>query len=171
MQWLSNTAGLLDRIIRPVGGLLQGIGLSLLLLMMLLTVSDVILRYLFNRPIVGAFELTEFMMVIFVVFAFVTCAIQKGHVAIDLIMSKMPSKIQSIFGCITTVLSILILSLITWQGFLYMMIQLDTNVLSPSLLIPRYPFVGFVVLGFGFLVIVYISNLLDFLCELFKWRK
>ena len=40
------------------------VGVSTLMVMMVLTVADVSLRYLINQPIPGAFELTEFLLVI-----------------------------------------------------------------------------------------------------------
>jgi TRAP-type C4-dicarboxylate transport system permease small subunit len=39
------------------------LGVGVLTIMMLLTVSDVLLRFVFNRPILGTLELTEYMMV------------------------------------------------------------------------------------------------------------
>ena len=170
-RWCDKTAYHINRITRPVGSILQGIGAGLLIAMMLLTASDVFLRYVFNRPIIGSFELTEFMMSVFIAFAFVICAMQKSHVAVDLVVTRLPQKYQFIIGSITSLLSIIILTLITWQSFVYMKLQYNTHVVSTSLLIPRYPFVAFLCLAFGFLVVIYLSNLLNYFCELMKWQK
>ena len=170
-RWCEKAAYHIDRITHPVGNILQGIGSALLIAMMLLTASDVILRYIFNRPIIGSFELTEFMMSIFIAFAFVTCALQKSHVAIDLIVNRLPQKLQFIAGGITSLLSIFILTLLTWQSFVYIKLQYNSHVVSTSLLIPRYPFIAFLCLAFGFLVVIYLSNLFNYMSELMKWQK
>src|SRR5262249_34962464 len=39
---------------------------GILLIMMLLTFSDVVLRYLFNRPFAGAFEVTELLLLVLI---------------------------------------------------------------------------------------------------------
>ena len=49
---------------RRVEGLLGAAASTILLVMMFLTFVDVVARYLFNRPIAGAFEVTELLLVL-----------------------------------------------------------------------------------------------------------
>lgn len=51
---------------RRVEGLLGVAASALLLFMMLLTFVDVVLRYLFNRPLAGAFEVTELVLLVLI---------------------------------------------------------------------------------------------------------
>ena len=57
-----------------LGRLLQAIGALVLAAMMFLGAADVILRYFFNSPISGAYELVEYMMAIIVPFGLCVCA-------------------------------------------------------------------------------------------------
>jgi TRAP-type transport system small permease protein len=51
---------------RRVEGLLGVASAVILLVMMLLTFVDVVARYLFNRPIAGAFEVTELLLLVLI---------------------------------------------------------------------------------------------------------
>jgi TRAP-type C4-dicarboxylate transport system permease small subunit len=51
---------------RRVEGLLGAAAAIILLVMMLLTFVDVVARYLFNRPIAGAFEVTELLLLVLI---------------------------------------------------------------------------------------------------------
>ena len=51
---------------RRAEGLLGVAASTILLVMMLLTFVDVVLRYLFNRPMAGAFEMTELLLLVLI---------------------------------------------------------------------------------------------------------
>ena len=57
-----------------------------------LTGCDVIGRYLFSRPIVGAGEITEILLVITVFGAFPTLAARAGHLRVDVLEAVMGPK-------------------------------------------------------------------------------
>ena len=74
---LSGVLDFSDRATHGVARWINGAGIAVLAAMMTLTAADVCLRYLFNRPIMGAYELNEFMMAVFVGFSFAYTAIHK----------------------------------------------------------------------------------------------
>ena len=76
----------LDKGIRSLNVLLAYAGSYVLFGMMLLTIFDVIGRYVFNSPITGAFEITEAMMVTMVFFFIGYAQAKKSHVAVDLVV-------------------------------------------------------------------------------------
>jgi TRAP-type C4-dicarboxylate transport system permease small subunit len=164
-MWLSNLASTVNRLLRPAVAVLHGIGAGVLTAMMLLTASDVTLRYVFNRPIVGSFDLTEYMMAIMVAFSLAYCALLKGHVSVDIIVSRLPSRAQAVIDGITGLLSIFLFSLITWQSWVYMKLLFASGVESSVLLIPRYPFAGLVFLGSAFLTLMLVANFLEYLSQ------
>jgi len=102
-------------------------------LMMLLTVTDVFLRYFFNAPITGTTEITEFMMVIVVFPALAYCAVSRRHINVDLLVSHFPARIQIIIDFITLLLALGIYIIITWQSFLEAMdVKTTTALLNLS---------------------------------------
>ena len=56
----------------------------ILLLLMLVTVFDVVMRYVFNRPLASAWEFTEFSMALIVFLAIAYCGWIGGHISVDL---------------------------------------------------------------------------------------
>jgi TRAP-type C4-dicarboxylate transport system permease small subunit len=125
------------------------LGAAVLFLMMLLTTIDVASRYLFNSPILGALEITEFMVVT-VVFCFLGITQQeKGHVAVDLVIGNLPSRSRRVIGFINRAASLFILSLITWMTSQRGMELLHLKEYSGTLHIPVSPFVLLVALGCG----------------------
>lgn len=164
-MWLSRAADSLNRVVRPLGGALHSVGIGVLVVMMFLTASDVTLRYVFNRPIAGAFDLTEYMMAIVVAFGLAYCAVKKGHVKVDLVVSRLPQRAQAIIDSITGFLSLGLFSLITWQCCLHIKVQFAEGVSSTVLHIPAFPFVAVVALGSALLTLVLLTDFLDFLSQ------
>jgi TRAP-type C4-dicarboxylate transport system permease small subunit len=164
-MWLSKLAAAVNRIVRPAVTILHGAGVAVLAAMMVLTASDVTLRYVFNRPIVGSFDLTEYMMAIVVSFSLAYCAFFKGHVSVDLIVSRLPRRAQAVIDGITGLLGIFIFAMITWQSWVYIKLLFASGLESSVLLIPRYPFAGLVFLGSAFLTVTLVAGFLEYLAQ------
>ena len=167
-MWLSKAADLLNRVVRPASGALHSVGISVLGLMMLLTAADVTLRYVFDRPIMGSFDLSEYMMAIVVAFGLAYCAVMKGHVKVELVVSRLPQRAQAIIDTITGLLGLGLFSLITWQCFMHMKLLFASGLTSTVLLIPVFPFVAMVGLGSALLTLVLLTDFLDFLSQAVK---
>jgi TRAP-type C4-dicarboxylate transport system permease small subunit len=153
----------LDYLMQPIIRVLLIIGISVLAVMMFLMAADVILRYLFNSPLPGAYELFEYMMAIIVSFGIVYCAHRRGHVTVDLVVDRFPKKVQAVIGSITSFFSLGLFILITWQNLWYIKEQFGSRLTSAVLLIPVYPFVAVVAIGFGAFCIVLLKDFINFL--------
>lgn len=138
---------------------------SVLSLMMFLIMCDVILRYIFNKPIIGAYEIVQYMMAILTSFAVVYCAYEKGHVSVEVVFDRLPKSVQLILACIISFLLLILLVLFSWQNVLYIKELYNQRIVSAILYIPTYPFVAAVAISFiGSCVVV----LIDFIETLFK---
>jgi len=164
-MWLGKAADSLNKLVQPAARILHGVGVGILAVLMVLTASDVTLRYVFNRPIVGSLDLTEYMMAIVVSFGLAYCAFLKGHVSVDLIVSHLPQRTQATIDSITGLFSVILFSLITWQSYVYTQLLFASGLKSTVLLIPRFPFAAMVCLGSAFLTIVLLANFLEFLSQ------
>ena len=167
-MWLSKAAGLLNRVVRPASMALHSVGAIVIGLMMLLTAADVALRYAFNRPIKGSFDLTVYMMAIVVAFGLAYCAVMKGHVKVELVVSHLPQRAQAIIDSITCLISLGLFSLITWQCFVNMKDLFASKLTSSVLLIPVFPFAGLVGIGSACLTLVLLADFLDSLSKAVK---
>jgi TRAP-type C4-dicarboxylate transport system permease small subunit len=70
---------------RYADAILGGAASAILLAMMLLTVVDVVARYVFNRPLRGAFEITELMLVVLIFAGLPLVSYADEHAVMDFI--------------------------------------------------------------------------------------
>ena len=162
-MWSKDTTNSLTILYRPLVKLLKGIAMATVAAMMFLTATDVILRYVFNRPISGAYELIEYMMAVLIPFGLAYCALQGGHVSVDLLVSRFSKKTQSILGSITTLLCLGLFILITWQNVIYIGENFKSKLTSAVLFIPVYPFIAAVAIGSAALCLVLALDFLNYL--------
>lgn len=83
--------------------------------MMGLTCADIFLRRFFNHPILGTYEIVGFLGAIAVGFAMAQTTVDRGHVAVQVVVAKFPPRVQEIIYLITHVLSILIFAMLTFE--------------------------------------------------------
>ena len=135
------------------------VGVCFLAGMMLLMTADILLRNLLKIYILGVFEIVEFMCAIFISFALAYCASQRGHICIDIVLSRLPQTAQRVLNSITNVISAMIVALLAWytlmQGFKIQRSGLETA----SWYIPVYPFYFVLFAGFVLLCLVWIVQL------------
>ena len=129
--------------------------------MMLLTTADVAGRYLFNSPIMGVFEVTEFTMVCLVFCSLAYTQSKKAHVAVDILANLMPPKGQRLIDIINYLISFFILVLITWKSIERGFEVMANKESSAILQIPVYPFMFLVALGSAALSIEYLKDMIN----------
>lgn len=164
-MWLSWVAGSLNRVVRPVSRVIHSVGMSVLAAMVFLTFADVSLRYAFNRPIPGTLGITEYMMVIIISLCIPYCALVKGNVRVDLVVSRFRKRSQVIIGVITGLLGLGLYSLMAWQCFLNIKEQFVVGLVSMVLRIPVFPFAAVVTFGIAVLCLVLLIDFLDLLSQ------
>jgi TRAP-type C4-dicarboxylate transport system permease small subunit len=137
------------------------LGVGVLTIMMLLTVSDVLLRYLFNRPILGTLELTEYMMVPVVFLGLAWCAARRENIKVDILISRLKTRPRAILDSITCFLSLVVMVFITWQNFMETGNIWESYRVSDILHVPAYPFFVVLTLGCFLLCVVLVINLVE----------
>lgn len=113
--------------------------------MMLLTCTDVVLRY-FRRPVPGTYELVCFLGAVAVSFAMAYTCMEKGHVSVSFVVQFFPNRIRALIEVVTGILGLFFFSLIAWQCVIYANDLRMTGEVSLTLEFPFYPFVY----GIGF---------------------
>jgi len=167
-MWLSKALDFWDRGTISIARGINGVGVTALTLLMLLTAVDVCLRYIFNRPITGSYELSEFMMAILVAFGLAYTAVHRGHINVDLLVTKTTLRSQAVINSVTALLSVGFFVLMTWRTSLYAEKLGADGYTSQSLAIPIYPFAYAVAFGCAILVLVVLIYLRDQLQEVIK---
>ncbi len=133
--------------------------------MMFLTFFNVLLRYLFNSPIYGGKELIEFLMAIVIPFSIAYCAKQKNHIGVDFVIENFSATTRKVIDMIMRFLMIVLFIPICWQTFLFIFEEFESNLTSPVLYIPVYPFVAIVAFAFLTLTLILIEQFISSLLE------
>jgi TRAP-type C4-dicarboxylate transport system permease small subunit len=107
-------------------------------LMMIITVSDVILRA-FNRPILGAYEVVSFFGAVAMGFSTPITSWTRGHVNVDLLTSKLSHKMRNMVNIGTRCLGIALFLLLSWRLAVYGMNLQRAAEVSMTLRLPFYP--------------------------------
>lgn len=126
----------LDRVTRLLA-LLAGL---CLVAMMLVTVVDVIGRYVFNAPIFGAQDLSELLLILVVFGSMAYCGRTDGHVAVDLFVGMFGPALMRWIDVFVALASAGILFVLAWRAYenakLAELFQAASNLLQ----IPLAPF-------------------------------
>ncbi len=155
----------LNKLVRKINQGLAFAGMFLLIPLMLLTTIDVLSRSMFNYPIVGTYELSSYMLAVIILLGITYTYQVGGHVRIDMFVSKMPARVAAILDIFTTLLSILIISVLAWQGWV---LALEETAVSEQLRIPETPFRMLVPLAAATLVVSMLLELIDKVSRLFR---
>ena len=129
-----------DKLSNWLAGRAYWIAGGAIVLMMLLTCTDVILR-LFRMPIPGTYELVCFLGAIAVAFAMAHTSNEKGHVAVSLIVRLLPNRVQGVIEIITNTFVLILFVLIAWRSAIYAENLRITHEVSLTLKLPFYPFI------------------------------
>jgi TRAP-type transport system small permease protein len=159
---------MLDRILEKPAVLFHKFGGWVLLLMMFLTAADVFLRNLLNRPILGAFEITECMMAIMVASGLAYVSVAKSQIRVDVLFGRLPKRVQKILTIITDFLSLGFCALLSWRALAYLRIEYASDTRLGVLLIPTPPFIAVVALGWLLLAAVLLKDFVELIRELKK---
>jgi TRAP-type C4-dicarboxylate transport system permease small subunit len=113
------------------------LGMVLLIPMMLLTTTDVMGRALWSRPIYGTVELSSYMLAIFILLGIAYTHQVKGHVRVTMLTSRLPRRANLALDLVTILLSMFIIGLIAWQGWV---VGMEERAVSDMLRVPQRPF-------------------------------
>jgi TRAP-type C4-dicarboxylate transport system permease small subunit len=119
-----------------------------LLALMFVMAGDVIGRYLFNRPVPGAYELVEYLMGIIVPFSVAYSAAQKCHVGVDILVEKLPRKQRAVVDIFTQIITVVLVSYVIWQGWVGYVEAQGSGIKSAVLQLPNAPFLLAIPIGF-----------------------
>jgi len=128
--------------------------------LMLITTVDAIGRDMFDKPLPGTIELSEYMLSIIILLGAAYTQQVKGHVGVDFLTKRMSTKTKSAIGIITTLASMFIITIVTWQGYLE---GINEKTVSDMLRVPQKPFRLLVSIG-G--ILLWLELLVDLITDI-----
>ena len=109
----------LDRAVTRIARVIALIGLAGLLLLASATVLDVLLRWIFNSPIVGLNDTHSLLTAIIIASCFPLCIYKGGNITIRFIGKICGPRVKDILDIFGNLLTLVIFSLMGWQLWLY----------------------------------------------------
>ena len=104
--------------------------------MMLLTVADVVLRAVANKPIPGVVELVELLLACSFFLALPATFLRDEHIVVDIIDGVTPRRVP-LLKRIAAALAVLALAMMAWQGWIGARDALAFGDVTSYLSIPR----------------------------------
>ncbi|MBN2122837.1 MAG: TRAP transporter small permease [Deltaproteobacteria bacterium] len=130
-----------------------------LVAMMFLVNANVFLRP-FGRPIWGTFEIVGFLGTIVISFALIQTTFSRGHMAVEIVISRMPRRARIILGLINRLICLLMLALVAWQSVEYGLKVVKSGQVSATLKMPFYPFLYGIAFAFGVAALIVLVDIL-----------
>jgi len=135
--------------------------------MLLIIFSNILGRKIW-KPIYGTYDYVGFIGAILVAFAIPFCALEKGHIEVELLVERFSKRVQGIVGSITGFLSLGIFSLVTWQCVVFANDMRRTGELSMTMQTPFYPYIYAIAFGCGLLCLVILVDIIKSLVKAVK---
>jgi TRAP-type C4-dicarboxylate transport system permease small subunit len=157
---LNRIANYLNTVVTPVSRGIGVISMVVIVLVVLLVVVDVCLRRLFNAPIQGSHDLQSLGFSIIVFLPLAWCAIQGGHVELDLISRRLPKTAKLYLEVVMIFITTAILALMSWQLLVQGTKLQASNAETAILEIPMYPFIYLATFGSIMLALVFFIRFL-----------
>lgn len=157
-----------EAVIARTSELFSGVAILSLVAMMMLTVSDVTLRYFFNRPITASTEFTEYLMLGTGFLGLAWCATQGKHIRVELVINRFPSRARAIADSVNALLMLGMSVVVARQSIMESIAARQLRAESIITYIPLYPFYWIVSLGFFLIALVMISSLAHSLFRVVK---
>ena len=121
-----------------------------LLWLMLLTVVAVVMRYVFNAPILGAQDISELSLAVVVFLGIPYCGWTGGHVAVDLISTVVGESRLRYTDALMRLLGGVLFAVVAWQALRQGLDALEYGDATNLVDISHYPFMF--LMSFGWLL-------------------
>jgi TRAP-type C4-dicarboxylate transport system permease small subunit len=128
------------RLTEKICQVMDWIGGVVLVFMMLLTVADVIMRYL-GKPVLGTYELVSLAGAIVVGCAMPHTSWENTHVTVDMLLEKMEKTRKNVLQIITRIMGFLLFGVVGVNLIDMGTTLTKTGESTLTLVLPLYPFV------------------------------
>ena len=103
--------------------------------MMLLTVADVVLRAVVNRPIRGTLEIVELLLACTFFLALPASFLRDEHIVVDVVDGLAPRRVP-LLRRLAGMLGVLLMTVMTWQGWIAARDAVSFNDVTSDLSLP-----------------------------------
>ena len=127
----------LREMLQKINRWVAGVGACFLIPLMLITAADVVGRDVFNHPIPGVIELSQYLLAVSILLGLAYTQQIKGHVGVSMLISRLSARAQLMMSLFGTLVGLFLFVLLAWQG---LVVGLEEKTVSDMLRVPQYPF-------------------------------
>jgi len=160
----------LDKILRTtefVAGIMYILGAIAICALFLLMFSDISGRFLFNAPIKGTTEVSQYLLIAIAFLSLGYAQLKGAHVRVDTLVSRFPEKLQTCLNVIVLLLAILFFVIMTRQIGLRAYHDWAEKILLPLTTVRLPMWWGSMVAAVGSALLV-VSLLIQFIRDIIK---
>lgn len=121
--------------------------------MMVLVVVNVILRYGWTS-IKGTYDYVGLLTAVSVTLAISYCAYERGHIEVEILMERLPQRVQSVVGSIMMLISAAFFAIACWQSVVVGNTMKVSRETTMAVYVPLYPFMYILAGGLGLMALV-----------------
>jgi TRAP-type transport system small permease protein len=135
--------------VHQISRILMYVTLVVLFIIMLIQMTDVVGRYLFDKPLKATMDYLELGMAIIVFWGLAYCASENNHVRVDVFTVKINKRVLNVIDRTTFTFGAFILALITWRLALraWGIIQNPPGPVTYTMFVPYWPFLIMAAIG------------------------
>ncbi len=127
----------------------------------LLIVANILGRALLQSSILGTYEMVGYLTAAVVGLALARCALENGHIAVGLVVERLPQRLQRYIESITGTAVFVFICFVSYNLFTYGRRIAISGEVSPTTQLIFYPIIYLVALGFFVLSLTVLLNMLQ----------
>ena len=128
-DWMTNA-------VRAMGAL----GGACVIILTLLTSLDAVLRYVFNAPLIWAYDISTYLMGVCVFFGIPHTELENGHVNVDVFFMKLSERGRLLANAVLRLIMFAVCLVMTWAGLSRTLMAFRDNAATVGVVrIPKYP--------------------------------
>lgn len=136
-----------------------------IVVMMLLIVSNIVLRAVFKHPLLGTFDYVNILIALSIGLSIAYCAVQDGHIAIEFFVDKMPVPAAATVAIIVNFIGFVFWGFVTWYMIGFAQSMNANGLMASTSQIPLSPVAYVIALGLMAICLVLLSRLVQCIYE------
>lgn len=150
----------MNRLSLLVSRLLLALAGTALLAMMLLVVTNIVMRQ-FASSFGGTTEVVGWLTAVVVAFSLAYAQATKAHIELDILVARMPQRLQRLVQTLVAVASLLFFAMVAFKLWEYGILAMQRGTASQSLRLAIYPIIYMVAFGFTAFCLVLLVDVLE----------
>ena len=140
----------LDRVLSTIAKVMCYVSVAALILAMGVVGTDIALRTLFNRPILGATDIVALLFAVMLFFALPATFLGRQHIVVDIVDLVASARLVRVLVAVSSVLGVVLLLVMTWEiaspvSYMYETGEATLNIELPKWIAGAFSFAGLLI--------------------------